>query len=220
MTAAPIDLPDRWAPDELLIPAVLAGSRTTMADLSGADRAWVVVGLYYDEGLTAEAIADRLDCSVRLVRSIAADATGQVMRAYREHVENAAMTHRMTDGEVRRLSRALADAQAEAARMQAQRDRMLASMMAGGPVFPKCGHAKTKYNTYRHSRTGKESCRQCHADAQAAYRERVKASRSGYTMVSEVVTDGSTKGSARADQLEARRSARSRAVSAEDRALA
>ncbi|QPX62189.1 HNH endonuclease [Mycobacterium phage Indlovu] len=219
MTTAKDEDTERWSPDDLLIPAVLAGSRTTMADLSGADRAWVVVGLYYDEGLTAEAIADRLDCSVRLVRAIAADATGQVMRAYRELVENGDMTHRMVQSEVARLARELTEAQQAAVRYAAQRDRLLAQVMAGGPTFPKCGHAKTKYNTYRHPSTGKESCRTCHAEAQAAYRARVKASRAGYTMVSEVVDHGSSEGSARPDQLAARRSARSGSRQPEDRAL-
>ena len=202
MTSARDEDTERWSPDDLLIPAVLAGSRTTMADLSGADRAWVVVGLYYDEGLTAEAIAERLDCSVRLVRAIAAEATGQVMRTYRDTIDAADMTHRMVQAEVARLSRELAEAQQAAVRYAAQRDRLLTQVMAKGPVFG-CGCPKTKYNTYTHPRTGKESCREHHRLAQAAYRERVKASRRGYTMVSEVVDHGSTEGSARADVSQA-----------------
>ncbi|MBV9872053.1 MAG: hypothetical protein JO214_15670 [Frankiaceae bacterium] len=175
------DAAKRWHPDELLIPAVLAGSRTTMADLDGADRAWVVVGLYYDVGLTAEAIADRLDCSVRLVRSIAAEPAGRVMRAYRELVEAGEMTHAMTQAELKRLSRALADAQSEAVRYAGQRDRLLDKLMADGsvPTFPKCGHPRTRYNTYKAPKTGKESCRSCHADAQRDYRQRVKAAAEG-----------------------------------------
>ena len=62
---------DRWHPDEQLVAAVLAGSAARMSDLNDSDRAWVVAGLM-SAHLTAEDIADRLGCSLRLVRAIRA----------------------------------------------------------------------------------------------------------------------------------------------------
>lgn len=190
-----LDTADRWHPDDQLIPAVLAGGPQRMADLGPADRAWVVAGLRL-KGHTAEAIADRLACSLRLVRSVSAEPITAVAMLYMREVEAFTDTYRMTDMEVQRLSRALADTAAERDRYKDQLDRMIDRMMTGEavPTFGKCGHPRTRYNTYTAPKTGKESCRMCHADAQAAYRERVKAAGAGYTMAAEVVTDGSTQG--------------------------
>ena len=56
------DEPDAkgWRPDHLLVPAVLAGSPVTMADLAPADRAWAVAGLMR-AGHTADRAADEAD---------------------------------------------------------------------------------------------------------------------------------------------------------------
>ena len=70
--------PTRWEPDEQLVPAVLASVRGySMAALSFPDRCWVVAGLTL-AGLTAEEIAERLACSLRLVRSLRAEDMTQV----------------------------------------------------------------------------------------------------------------------------------------------
>lgn len=62
---------ERWEPDlHLLVHAKMGGCRAV--DLTGPDRAWVVAGLTA-AGLTADEIADRLHCSLRLVRQIKAE---------------------------------------------------------------------------------------------------------------------------------------------------
>jgi len=175
LTAPEPTAAERWRPDEQLIAALLAGSATTMDDLDVYDRAWAVAGLKL-EGLTAEAIKDRLECSLRQVRAIAADPGAVMAKLYMLEREAFADTLRMLQSEVQRLDRARADAAAEATRYKAQLDRVLAKLMAdGGPTFPKCGHPKTRYNTYEAPKTGKLSCRQCHAEAQADYRARRRA---------------------------------------------
>ena len=70
LKGAPVPGGKDWEPDTGVVDAILAGSATVMADLSGADRAWAVAGLVR-AGLTREDIADRLRCSVRLVHAVA-----------------------------------------------------------------------------------------------------------------------------------------------------
>lgn len=175
MTSAPLSDGDRWHPDDQLIPAILAGSPTTMADLGPADRAWVVAGLRL-KGHTADAIADRLSCSLRLVRAVSAEPITAVAMLYQREAETFGDELRMTSSEVQRLARALADAERDRDRYKAQLDRLLDSYLTGegGPTFPKCGHPKTRYNTYEHPRTGKTYCRQCHAEAQARYEAKAR----------------------------------------------
>lgn len=166
-----------WRPDELLVPALLAGSPTTMADLGGCDRAWAVAGLKL-EGLTAEQIKERLGCSLRLVRQIASEPGAIFARLYLIEREAFGDTLRMMQADVARLDRERRDAASAAARYKAQLDRLLDAHLTGelGPTF-RCGHAKTRYNTYVAPKTGKESCRACHADAQRRYEERKAAER-------------------------------------------
>lgn len=184
MTAEPVDPceldadePDAkgWEPDYLLVPALLAGSATTMADLSPADRAWAVAGLMR-EGHTAERIRDRMGCSLRTVRMVSAWAATTACMLLQEESEHFADEHRMQASEIARLTRALATSEATAERYRAQLANVLDSYLTGeaGPTFPKCGHPKTKYNTYTAPKTGKTSCRMCHADAQARYEARCR----------------------------------------------
>ena len=177
----PDELP-RWAPDELLVPAILAGSTTPMSELSLADRTWVVLELK-DRGHAAEAIADRLGYQVRRVRGIAADDLGQVMRLYRETAENFARELGMNAAEVKRLARALAEAERDRDRYHDQLRRALDRIDAlrsptGVPVFS-CGCPKTPYNTYRAPKTGKTGCREHRRLAQQRYRERMKTTAEG-----------------------------------------
>ncbi|AXN53351.1 HNH endonuclease [Mycobacterium phage Thonko] len=165
------DLP-RWSPDELLVPAILAGSPTVMSDLSLADRAWAVLQLK-DLGYTAEFTAERLDCSVRLVRSIIADDLGQVMRRYIDQSETNTRESVMTAAEVKRLAAELAAAEAARDRYHGQLTRLLDDRREGrDPVFRKCGCPKTRYNTYIHPKTGKASCRYHRRLAQRRYEQR------------------------------------------------
>lgn len=171
MTAA--DVP-RWHPDELLVPAILAGSRTRWDDLDAADRAWCALVLK-DAGYTAEFTAERLGCSVRTVRSAIADDLGQVMRRYMDQSEVFDREHRMASGEVDRLARDLGEAERDRDRYLRERNGLIDRMMSGdgwqGPRF-RCGCPRSKYNTYTAPKTGKEGCRHHRTLAQARYRER------------------------------------------------
>ncbi|ABD58190.1 hypothetical protein PBI_COOPER_73 [Mycobacterium phage Cooper] len=172
------DEPDAkgWKPDYLLVPAILAGSPVTMADLAPADRAWAVAGLMR-AGHTAERIRDRMGCSLRTVRMVSAWAATTACMLLQEESEHFADEHRMQASEIARLGRELATSEATAARYQDQLARMIDRLQLDGgiPSFPKCGHPKTKYNTYTAPKTGKTSCRMCHCDAQARYEARKAA---------------------------------------------
>lgn len=169
MTSA--DIP-RWQPDELLVPALLAGSTTTMDDLTLADQAWVVLQLK-DAGYTAEFTAERLGCSVRVVRGRISDDLGQVMRRYIDTAEHFDREHQMAHGEVQRLARALAEAERDRDRYLGERNRLIDRAVSGegGPVFS-CGCPQTRYNTYTAPKTGKRGCRHHRTLAQARYRAR------------------------------------------------
>lgn len=164
----------RWQPDELLVPAILAGSPTRMDDLSLADQAWVCLVLK-DAGYTAEFTAERLDCSVRLVRSRISDDIGQVMRRYMDTAEHFDREHRMASGEVQRLDRALTDAERDRDRYLGERNRLIDLRMSddtwSGPRF-RCGCPMSKYNTYTAPKTGKRGCRHHRTMAQQRYRQR------------------------------------------------
>ncbi|AKY02786.1 hypothetical protein SEA_WALELIANO_71 [Mycobacterium phage Waleliano] len=182
MSADPCELDDDepdtkgWQPDLLLVPALLAGSPTTMADLCPADRAWAVAGLMR-AGHTAERIRDRMGCSLRTVRMVSAWAATTAMMLLQEETEHFQDEYRMQASEIARLTRELATSEATAKRYQDQLANVLDSYLTGeaGPSFPKCGHPKTKYNTYTAPKTGKTSCRMCHCDAQRAYEARKAA---------------------------------------------
>lgn len=169
-----------WTPDEQLVPALLAGSATTMADLDPCDRAWAVAAMNL-EGMTAEQIRDRLACSLRLVRAILAEPGAVFARLYMIERDSFAATYRMSGAEVTRLARALEVANAERDRYKTQFNALLDRVLSGesGPVFPRCGHPKTRYNTYKAPKTGKESCRACHVEAQRRYESRVKLAATG-----------------------------------------
>lgn len=170
------DIP-RWSPDELLVPAILAGSRTTMADLGAADRAWAVLTLR-DAGHTAKFIAEMMGCSVRTVYDVLADEVGQVMRRYMDTAEHFDQEHRMAASEVARLDRTLTETAMERDRYRDQLRRVLDQLMGGdsytGPRF-RCGCPRTRYNTYTAPKTGKSGCRYHRTMAQARYRERQRA---------------------------------------------
>ncbi|QFP94693.1 hypothetical protein I5G59_gp73 [Mycobacterium phage LilMcDreamy] len=171
--------PPDWQPDALLVPALLAGSPTRMDDLCGADRAWAVVVMTDDEGLTADEIADRLDCSLRLVRTVLAGPEVVLTRLYRAEVEAFERTLDMTGGEVQRLATALGETEADRDRIQHQRDRLLQSALAEreGQTF-RCGCPMTRYNTYVSPR-GKRGCRKHRAEAVARHRARMVGSQPG-----------------------------------------
>lgn len=161
----------RWEPDTNLAQVVLTSPRAPfkMTELADVDRAWLVAGLsdtvLGEAGLTADEIAERTDCCLRLVRSIrAADATLVA--------EYAQVQNRVLDDELRvernqhgLTRRKLAESDARAARLQVQLDQILNQLQTKGKVETfRCGCEKTPYNTYEWVNAQgrrKRYCRRC-----------------------------------------------------------
>lgn len=133
--------------------------RMKMTDLSEPDRSWLVAGLTL-AGMTAHGIAERLSCSLRLVRTIRAEDMTQVC-LLAQHREQA-LTNELRKMELEyRLARLGLDAKdAEVTRLQRQLDQILDAYTAGTlHTFRRCGHPKVGYNVYRSQ--GREYCREC-----------------------------------------------------------
>lgn len=160
---------DRWAPDDQLIAAVRCGSGSRkMADLSDPDRSWVVAGLTL-AGLTADDIADRLTCSLRLVRSIRAADMTQVCLLLQTESQHFAQQMALADSDARMLRRDLTDMTSERDRLKSQLDRVIDARLTGETVDV-CGqgHLMADWNVYWHD--GRRWCRECHATRQRDYR--------------------------------------------------
>lgn len=169
MTHAESESRERWQPDDQLIAAVRCGSGSRkMADLIDADRSWVVAGLTL-AGLTADDIADRLSCSLRLVRSIRAADMTQVCLLLQSESQHFAQQMALSESDTRMLRRDLAAMTQDRDRIKGQFDRVLDARMVGQQVDV-CGrrHVMTDYNTYWHD--GRRWCRECHAERQRDYR--------------------------------------------------
>ena len=164
-------LTDRWQPDQQLVPAVLAAPRATrpMADLAGPDRAWVVAGLTL-AGMTAEEIADRLACSLRLVRTIRAEDMTAVCLLYQAESEHFADELRLARSEAGRLTSELADAHAQ---IRALRDQV--ARLIGTPLCRKCGEPLVGYNLYVEPGSKRRRCRNCHRNRQKDWRAKRSA---------------------------------------------
>lgn len=153
--------PQRWEPDDQMVAAALSSPKSfrKMTDLSAADRAWLVAGLTV-AGVTAQDIADRTGCSLRLIRAIRAEeitqmavllhtetrALGDELRV--EHIEHVATQHQ------------LMESRSEADRLRGQVDHLVKALAKFEPVrvCPK-KHPMVGYNVYRHG--GREYCREC-----------------------------------------------------------
>ncbi|WP_237162362.1 hypothetical protein [Mycolicibacterium fortuitum] len=166
--------PQRWEPDAQMVAAVLSMPKASrkMTELSDADRSWLVAGLTL-AGVTAQDIADRLSCSLRLVRAIRAEDMTQMAvvaqtetRALGDELRAERCDHSVT-------RRQLAAAEAENARLRAQLDQLVDAHQAGTLDLFRCGHPRVKYNEYRHG--GKSYCRECRRDYQANRRKTLAA---------------------------------------------
>ena len=159
----------RWAPDLQLIPAVVAGSGRKMSQLTTPDRCWVVAGLTL-LGLTAEEIADRLDCSLRLVRSIRAEDMTAVCTYVQTESKNFTDELRLAQMHGRQAAGMLAQSQSELERTKGKLDRMIDAHIVGARCCPKCSTPMTGYNVYVCN--NKEYCRECHRQRSRLHRER------------------------------------------------
>lgn len=182
----------RWSPDLQLIPAVMAGGGRKMSQLPTPDRCWVVAGLTL-MGLTAEEIADRLDCSLRLVRSIRAEDMTAVCTYVQTESRNFSDELRLAQSQSRSTVTRLAEVESQLERTKAQLDRMIDAHIIGAKCCPKCGTPMTGYNVYVWN--NKHYCRECHRQRSKAHRERSKefaglpfAVARGRTVTTRVVT--------------------------------
>ena len=156
---------ERWVPDEQLIPSYLTRRRPA-TPLSVADRAWVVAGLTL-AGKTADDIAKRIGCSLRLVRTIRADPMTQICLFYQQESEAFKDELRLARSEISFAHRDLTDLHAELERTKQQ----LANLI--GPPHFRCGHSTDRYNVYEHG--GRRYCRTCHCRHSAQSRTRKAA---------------------------------------------
>lgn len=159
----------RWEPDDQLIAAVRCGNGSRrMSDLVDADRSWVVAGLTL-AGFTAEDIADRLSCSLRLVRAVRAADMTQVCLILQRESQAFANQMALSESDARILRRDLTDMTVDRDRIKGQFERVLDARMMGQQVDV-CGrrHVMTEWNTYWNN--GRRWCRECHANRQRDYR--------------------------------------------------
>jgi hypothetical protein len=168
---------ERWIPDEQLVPAVLAGSCTRrMHDLCDADRAWAVAGMGA-MGCTAEEIASRLGCSLRLVRTIRAWPMTQVCTYALTETRNFTDELRLRDSALAGLRGRVEAVLSENLALRSQRDNLIAAAAVHARLCGKCGEPLAGYNLY--VCRGKKYCRACGrrraAEARARRRDQQRA---------------------------------------------
>lgn len=178
VTVKPVTSPDRWKPDEQLVPAILAGSGRKMSQLQTPDRCWAVAGLTL-AGLTAEEIADRMDCSLRLVRSIRAEDMTQVCTYSQRESRTFTDEIRMAHSELTQQSQFIGELKGELERTKGKLDRLIDAHIVGAKPCGRCGSPMGGYNLYVHPKSGKHFCRSCRRDRQQEYRDGRKKSLAG-----------------------------------------
>lgn len=174
---------DTWRPDPELVRTVLAGgSSRTMASFDLGDRCQIVAGMV-QAGLTGEDIRDRMKCSVRSVRSLAAHPLTQLCKLYTNETRNFRQELDLRDSELAGLRAALTSAESERDRYQRQLHNVIDADVVGEKVrFCPKDHAMVPWNTYTNPKTGKRSCRQCHADRQRELRAQQRANRGAHDL--------------------------------------
>ncbi|OMC08541.1 hypothetical protein [Mycolicibacterium fortuitum] len=162
--------PQRWEPDAQMVAAVLSMPKASrkMTELSDADRSWLVAGLTL-AGVTAQDIADRLSCSLRLVRAIRAEDMTQMAYIAQDETRKLGDDLRVERCEHSVTRRTLAEAEAENSRLRMQLDQLVDAIQAGSVDSFRCGHPRVKYNVYSHG--GKQYCRECRRQYQAQRRK-------------------------------------------------
>lgn len=143
-----------------------------MADLSTPDRCWLVAGLTLAR-LTAEDIADRMNCSLRLVRTIRAEDMTQVCLRMQEETHAFTDEVRLARSEHRAALAALEAMTAERDRLRVQLDRLLDAHALGAPPCVRCGTPVAGYNAYVWRE--RKFCRECHRRRQASYRAKARS---------------------------------------------
>lgn len=159
-----VTAPERWEPDWHMIDAVLASPHSSkpITKMRPGDRAWIVAALELS-GEGAERSAERMGCSLRLIRSWRAEDITELARLLQRSEDIAASELRAEQSVHLVTRRQLAEAQSREARLKIQLDQLLDAHITGQKIRT-CskGHAMTPYNTYRHGR--KNYCRECKRD--------------------------------------------------------
>jgi mRNA-degrading endonuclease YafQ of YafQ-DinJ toxin-antitoxin module len=177
----------RWQPDTNLVEVVLTSPRAPvrMTDLPTLDRAWLVAGLSETvlgpAGLTAEQIADRTGCCLRLVRSIRAEDATKIAEYALVHNRDLEDSLRQEKIAHTGTKRDLAEARREVERLRGQLEQIVKGIAEEKPI-PKCyrGHALVDDNVYRHG--GRDYCRECNRENTVAYRKRKHAERQRHSV--------------------------------------
>lgn len=161
----------RWQPDEQLIPAILAGSPKRMSDLCEPDRCWTVAGLGR-AGLTAEDIADRLKCSLRLVRTIRAMPLTRAFVYAQTETATWIQESQLAAATLAAVQRELETTRAELAAARDRLGRLIDAHITGTESCGRCGTPWDHGNTYWEGT--KRRCRNCNRLKQQAFRDRRK----------------------------------------------
>jgi len=161
----------RWEMDAGMVAAVLASPKSSrrITDMRAGDRAWIVAGLELS-GEAAERTAERMWCSLRLIRSLRAEDATQMARLLQAKISREQKDLRAEQCAHGVTRCELAEALRANARLQMQVDQLVDRLTTTGKVdtFPRCGHPVVPYNTYEHD--GRRWCRQCRRDKQAERR--------------------------------------------------
>lgn len=138
--------------------------------MSGPDQAWVIAGLYR-QGVTAEAIAERLRCSLRTVRVVLASPGAVIAAVLQDVSEHMRQEVALARSELGQMRDRVTSAEASERRL---RDRIVRERAprngSGTPLCSKGTHPMTPANTYEHN--GRIFCRGCHAERQIDYKKR------------------------------------------------
>lgn len=165
------------------MPSVLSTPKASkrMSDLPGPDRCWLVAGLTL-YGLTAKDIADRLSCSIRLVKTIRAEDMYWVCFLKQQEAKTFTDEVRLVRSELTVTTQTLSEMAAECERLRGQLGNVIAARSLPDRVCSG-GHEMNRYNTYVQASSGKRFCRQCHRDRQAGYRAKAKDSACTSSMI-------------------------------------
>ena len=151
-----------------MVAAVLSSLKSfrKMTELCVQDRSWLVAGLTA-AGMTAQDIADRTGCSLRLVRAIRAQDMTQAFVVAQRETREVSDELRLERIELAAIRHDANRSKAEAVRLRTQLIQVVNSR-SGVEVFG-CGHPMTAENVYRND--GKRYCRECRRVRQARHRK-------------------------------------------------
>ena len=167
------DAATKWSPDEHLVASIMSGSSALrMSDLKTPDRCWAVAGMLL-AGVKPGEIAMRLDCTLRLVRSVIALPMTTVCTYAQVETENWINEGRLKDSALRAVQERNAELGGEVERTRDKLNRMIDAAIVGEDSCKRCGTPWDKGNTYWHN--GRRFCRCCNARRNKDYREARKS---------------------------------------------